>query len=137
MQVHDFVAVYGSLLSELHNHLVIEGAPLIGTGNISTEENLNMVSLGYYPALVEDTSTESAPVVEVYQIDAERRIHSLDTLEGFPRYYNRRVCKVQLTSGEEVQACVYFMEKPSLLEEREIVPDSDWRKFLINRDSKE
>ena len=39
----------------------------------------------------------------------DRCLESLDMLEGFPVYYNRRTVKIRTESGEVVDALMYYM----------------------------
>lgn len=120
------VFVYGSLLSGLFNHRLLEGSEFLGQG--VTLEFFRLVSLGAYPACL--SKGQGAPVVgEVYEV-SDLTFSRLDRLEGYPNYYNRS--KVGVKVGEsEVKAWIYHIERDSLLcrGEKEIA-DGDWKKFV-------
>ena len=84
------VAVYGSLLSGLGNHGLLEEATLLGEGK--TEPVFSMYDLGYYPGITENGKT---PIkIEVYEVD-DTTFGRLDMLEGYPSFYNRKLIPTQ------------------------------------------
>jgi len=130
------VAVYGSLLSGLHNHdRWMEGAELVGTGIAPGK----MFSLGQFPGAVypDDPYSEGAPwmKVEVYEVP-ERTFQGLDRLEGHPQFYRRQQVLVNMDDTDgDVECWVYYLPSEDGLVQRmgQEVPDGDWRKFLQGR----
>lgn len=122
MQVGDLVAVYGSLRHGLGNSHRLTGAVRQEDGIISGE--FRMVSLTYYPGLVKD-GAHTPVTVEVYEVDSEERKRSLDSLEGYPSFYNRE--QVTLDDGRVVW--VYFLENSRYFTLPK-VPEGDWVSYL-------
>jgi gamma-glutamylcyclotransferase (GGCT)/AIG2-like uncharacterized protein YtfP len=119
MKVGDKIFVYGSLLSGLHNNRLLQGANLIGKDVI---KGFRMYSMGSFPAIFKSTDDISIKG-EVWEIDSPERATALDSLEGYPHFYNREV----VTTKGDIVTWVYFVENPRDLEE---VPEGDWRKYL-------
>lgn len=118
----DYVAVYGSLRKGLHNHHTLgENREFIGEGTV---KGFGMYSLGAYPALTRE-GPHTDVVVELYHVD-DKSMSALDTLEGFPHYYTRKLCPITI-EGESVPAWVYYMKEK--LEEG-FVPNGDWVKYV-------
>lgn len=129
------VVVYGSLLSGLHNHGVMERArgELVGEG--VSVENINMYSLGSYPSISLAHNSHEQPIkVEVYEVDNEY-LHHIDSLEGYrgnnsQSFYNRSPIKVKMDDTEEViEGLIYHIDQ----EQRVPVMTGDWRAFLPSR----
>lgn len=115
------VAVYGSLLSGLHNHPVLGDSPMVGKTKVKLGP---MVSCGAYPAII-GTGEHETPV-EVYRV-SDSIMRNLDMLEGHPHYYFRT--PVQTEFG---RAWVYVRpgewEKTSGSSPR--VENNDWRAYV-------
>lgn len=126
------VAVYGSLLKGLGNHRLLDahGARFVGCGR--TVERFAMRDVaGYYPGIFEGGDTRI--VVEVYEVDDEC-FDALDRLEGYPRYYGRRIVDVEfenLPAGvahmATVAAWVYVM--CDAFESGNLVASGNWREW--------
>jgi gamma-glutamylcyclotransferase (GGCT)/AIG2-like uncharacterized protein YtfP len=114
--------VYGSLLSGLGNHAVLEGAQRLATGKpIRTAPKYRLYSLGSFPGLVEGGTT--AVLGELYVVDAAT-LARLDRLEGHPHFYERSW--VSLNTGLRVQS--YLLRAERVWSEVEVV-SGDWRAF--------
>lgn len=96
----NLVAVYGSLKKGYGNHRLLENAEYLGTTD--TAPDWTMYSLGGFPAIVPDGDTQIC--IEVYNV-TQREFQSLDMLEGYPSFYNRRVIDTRFG-----KAWIYFME---------------------------
>ena len=118
------VAVYGSLLSGLGNHRVMQesGGKLLSSTTIDSFKMYPVA--GYsFPAIVFSGNKEDTIAVEVYEVEDLRR---LDTLEGYPYHYDRQFVK---TEDNQV-AWVYFQEtKPNM----EPIVHGDWKKYREER----
>lgn len=77
------VAVYGSLLSGLHNHPHLGDSSLVGKTKVPLGP---MVSCGSYPAII-GTGVNMTPV-EIYRVN-DSIMRNLDMLEGHPHFYFR------------------------------------------------
>lgn len=120
------VFVYGSLLSGLHNHPVINptGAAQ-GTPGYTLTGQWTMHDLGAFPALRLDDAGGQV-VGEVYAVDGPT-MANLDRLEGFPRFYNRREVVVQTATGR-VTCWVYYIADATRLRRCPRVKNNDWRR---------
>jgi len=74
------VFVYGSLLSGLGNHRLLEDSKLIG--NAITPPEFIMIDLGSFPGVVHVLEDGSTVVGEVYEVD-DTTMKRLDHLEGY------------------------------------------------------
>src|SRR5262245_45341898 len=81
---HTRVFVYGSLMSGLHNHRLLEAARFLGPDR--TRPAFELQDLGAFPAMVVGGTT--SVVGEVWEVDAAM-LAELDHLEGHPRWYRR------------------------------------------------
>ena len=96
------VAVYGSLKRGFHNYCRFLGDQrLVGLGTV---RDFDMYSLGCFPMIIRGGGTVS---VEVYEVDESAFIR-LDSLEGFPHFYDRKRVNVSLNKGGNVKAWIYF-----------------------------
>ncbi|AUX83651.1 gamma-glutamyl cyclotransferase [Pseudomonas phage NV1] len=120
------VAVYGTLLSGLHNHQLFEIHPeevkFLGRG--LADFYAIMYSAGGFPIL-SFIEPEYRPVVELYEV-GEQTLKLLDQLEGYPGWYDRQERNFICHTGEKVRAFIYFQNDTRDLE---IVPEGNWRKF--------
>ena len=118
------VAVYGSLRQGHGNHRLLAGYECLAT-ELSVPE-FTMHSLGGFPAL---TKGEFPVVIELYKVDA-LTFKSLDRLEGYPNFYNRR--EILTSRGN---AWVYYINDLSHYN-TDIVESGDWseynRRCMIN-----
>lgn len=115
------VFVYGSLREGLHNHPLIADSRKVGEYRL--ELPFTMYSLGGYPALI-DNEVTNLITGEVYEID-QPTFMRLDRLEGYPRYYDRRL--IDTPAGE---AWVYFINDR---EYTTVVESGDWKEFYNGR----
>lgn len=123
------VMVYGSLLSGLHNHdAFLKDARLIGACGLTGR--YVMLDLGAFPAVLPVADAPEMTIAcEVYEVDAEEQLASLDMLEGHPNFYKRE--KVLTTFGNK--AWIYFLTSDQeetmakLGQDYTLVPDGDWR----------
>ena len=126
------VAVYGSLLSGLGNHGFLSGGSsiLVGEGRANGLDLYPYAGTSFPAAcLAED---DRSIKVEVYNVD-DRTMASLDMLEGFPAFYNRRLTTVRLEDGSKVQAWVYFLKEDSASRGGQLkrIEHGDWRRYRM------
>ena len=100
------VFVYGSLKQGFHNHIWMEEIGAKYLGKCSTEKIFDMISMyDSYPGLI---NGEYGIIGELYEIDS-MDIYHLDTLEGYPNYYDRKVINVKMDNGVEYKAICYIL----------------------------
>lgn len=130
----NLVAVYGSLLSGLSNHRVMERAKgkLVGSGE--SIMNIDMYSLGGFPSISLKHSEHGNTIrVEVYEVDDEG-MKPLNALEGYRgeghnNFYDRSLIDVKLDNGDVVEAFIYHIDE----QKSAPVVDGDWREYLTKR----
>jgi gamma-glutamylcyclotransferase (GGCT)/AIG2-like uncharacterized protein YtfP len=120
------VFVYGTLLNgeRNHHHLNHDGIKLIGTDEVS---GFKMYNLGSFPACV--PSKYSKVFGEIYDCseypdrfkNKDGVLHSLDMLEGYPRFYNRKV----ITTLKGHECWIYFIDRS--MSGRELIASGNWR----------
>lgn len=82
------VFVYGTLRKGFGNHRRLGDCALAYKGAF-WQEGFKMIDLGAFPGAVKTDNPEDMIWVEAYQVDMPTLIHSLDVLEGHPRFYER------------------------------------------------
>lgn len=110
------VFVYGTLLWNRSNHLLLEGATTLGDGTLS---GYALRDLGAYPAAV--GSPGDSIRGQVYLVD-EGMLRALDRLEGEGSLYHRRTCTVNLSSGHDLEVQVYIFGQGMSLSDYPLVP---------------
>jgi len=86
MKLNSLVFVYGTLRRGEVNHYYLTHAQFCGPH--VTQPHYKMFSLGAYPAVV-GRGPDSIQG-EVYRVNS-RTMHDLDSLEGYPRIYKRKL----------------------------------------------
>jgi len=106
------IFVYGTLKKHHHNFRLIKNGVFCGDGILSSSNNLRMISLGTFPALVPSEKEDSQNIVgEIWKVD-EEIFKSVDYLEGYPNFYNRKKFKINRKDNidDDVHECwVYFL----------------------------
>lgn len=118
--------VYGSLMTGLHNHKLLEVDGVTKISDISLKSNFKMVSLGSYPALI-DSKNKNPINGELYEIPVSL-IPALDRLEGHPNFYKRE--KIETKHGE---AYIYILKDMYYATSARVVKNGDWRKFISDK----
>lgn len=118
----NLIAVYGSLLSEMHNNYILESAKLLGT--FKTEPIYNLYSLGSFPAL--KTGGNTSVTMEVYAVD-DTVAEKVDRLEGYtPGGNNTFYDKIPIeTPYGEASVYIYVNDIP----QDRLVESGDWKAF--------
>lgn len=118
-----FVAVYGTLLSDFHNNYLLQDSPMI-----SDAKSLfwgTMYSNGGFPILSLDEPA-SLIKVELYRVTSQEVMDDLDSLEGFPGWYDRSIRTFTTMEGEKVKAWIYHQDKALPLP---VVESGCWKTF--------
>lgn len=117
------VAVYGTLRRGYGNHRVMERADGGFVGKGVTAKKFNMYHMGGFPSVSKAHSSSQTPItVEVYDVEKEGITGPLDTLEGFPRFYNRTKTDIILDDGTLVDAWLYHIDE----ETGPVIESGDW-----------
>ena len=111
------VAVYGTLREGFGNHALLAKSKLLSREK--TQPEFTMYSLGGFPFILHDGDTPM--VVEVYEVD-DTVMGSLDRLEGYPTFYDRK--QIPTSQGD---AWIYFMH--TAYRGTEVVDSGDWVKY--------
>jgi len=129
-EITPFVAVYGTLKRGYWNNFLLKGSTFLGEGY--TAGRYELFDAGFPFAV---PSEAGFPVkVEVYELPSPAVMRRLDTLEGYPIVYDRRVERVKLRGGGEVEAWIYYTFNPegvklekTLFDEEEGVEYLEWK----------
>ena len=138
------VAVYGTLLKGLHNHLILasDTTKFIGDGLV---KGFDMYDLGSFPAIIKG---EGDVVVEVYNVD-DHTMSKLDMLEGYHgpgsrnNLYNKETAFVDMwdpENGEEysIVAEIYVFNKVALgkgfLKNSSYIESGNYKKHLRDKE---
>lgn len=101
---------YGTLKKGYWNNILLEKAQFIG--NAKTVNHYTMYSNGSFPYVSYIEDEVSYPIHgEVYNVTPEE-LERVDILEGHPSFYTRKPVLVELESGEQLIAEIYFNNKP-------------------------
>jgi gamma-glutamylcyclotransferase (GGCT)/AIG2-like uncharacterized protein YtfP len=99
-----YVAVYGTLRKGYGNHRLLNDQEMIGTGKT---DNLYTMYASGIPYVTEDQPTHNV-TIELYKV-ANDRMRNLDSLEGHPTFYERKLTPVTV-DGKTYQAWLYFCD---------------------------
>lgn len=116
------VFVYGSLKVGFHNHYILEGSEFIG--DAVTSGKYSMLDLGSFPG-VDISNNKTYILGEVYNVDPET-FRRLDSLEGYPDFYNRVEVVLNLDSGAICTAWMYYLVNPSNYYTDNLIEDGFW-----------
>ena len=132
MEKPNLVAVYGSLLSPLHNHGVMKKLGedhYTFLGHDKTEPKFTLFPLGGFPGIHENGDT--AVEIEVYLVSDELLEGPLDTLEGYDKnnpsesFYIRKLIPTKY--GE---AWIYIYNGPNRYGMS--IEDGSWLNYVNN-----
>lgn len=112
------IFVYGTLMRGELGHRWLAGARFLHPAR--TAARYELVSMGWYPALVEGGRT--AVVGEIFAVP-EGDMPALDAYEDVPALYAR--LPVELSDGTRVEA---YLLHAHLAADRPRIPSGDWRR---------
>lgn len=115
------IAVYGSLLSEMYNHDLLNNDESTLLGEDIIDDNFTLVAVCSYPGLIQHEGGNTPVKMEIYEVSDEIYAN-VERLEGYPNYYDK--LKIDTKFGE---AEVYVLGEEYL--SRPKVEDGDWRKY--------
>ena len=131
--------VYGSLMTGLHNHRVIN-PKFIESIEHATIENVELYSYigGGFPCLLEGNSKVVGEIITIKEDHLNEALKAMDRLEGYnengPKrnnLYNREVKTVMSEDGSLVDAYVYMFNQRRSLGER--IVEGNWRTWRTNK----
>ena len=123
------VFVYGSLLSGMGNHRLLEESNFVGTSHSPT--GFGLIDLGYFPGAIR-ANDDKRIIGEVYEVD-DLTLQRLDRLEGYnptrPEHglYNRIEIMTKFGS-----AFMYIYNHGSMRTTNDVT-EGDWRTYYNNR----
>ena len=95
---------YGSNMSLEQMKDRCPGAQLIGTGLL----NGYQLEFNRHATIVKSNKSATTVPVAIWEITAEHE-RGLDRYEGYPRYYQKISCIVEMDDGEHIQGMAYQM----------------------------
>jgi gamma-glutamylcyclotransferase (GGCT)/AIG2-like uncharacterized protein YtfP len=102
MNKNNLLFVYGTLRQGMGNHPLLGGCSYLGKGRIQAKLYLS----GWLPMIYPG---DGVTIGEVYEIPDQEKWHRLDSLEGHPDWYERRLVPVTFEDGDEATVWAYFM----------------------------
>ena len=115
------IFVYGSLLSGLHNHCLLDNDESSLVGLHTTEPMYSLLDLGSYPGVTKNGHTAISG--EVWEV-SEAVYARVEMLEGYPSFYDR----TELTTPYG-QAGMYYLEAANY-ERYSTVESGDWKSYV-------
>ena len=97
---------YGSNMSPKQMRYRCPGAQFVGTGLLRGYQ----LEFNRHATIVESSNHAAAVPVAVWEITLVHE-HSLDRYEGYPRYYQKITCTVDMKTGEHIQGMAYQMSE--------------------------
>jgi len=121
----NLIAVYGSLLSSLHNNYILEDSKLLGS--FKSKPEFSLYGLGGYPGLKTDGNT--SVLMEVYEVN-DKVAQRVDNLEGYSSnrpatFYDKIPIK---TPFGEASVYIYVNDIP----EERLVESGNWKDYVTN-----
>lgn len=127
---YHLVAVYGSLLTGLHNHSVMEYAEGVLLGEDETDPHFKMVSLGSFPGLFEVEEGKGDNIkIEVYKVPENGLKGPLDRLEGYTEGNKYSMYIRKLIQTKFGRAWIYLYNEEFIEEDYTLVNGGDWRTY--------
>ena len=110
---------YGTLMTGERNHRLCKNAVSIRPCTIKG----TLYDTGYgFPAFVPKGDNEvKAELIEIPLADWS----AVDQLEGYPRFYDRRLYRATLEDGGKTKAWIYIMNE--LPPRAQVIPGGDWK----------
>ena len=99
------VFVYGTLKKGFGNNVLLQNSNFIGEGFVEAD----MFNFGSFPVVSEGKGSVKG---EVYEVN-DSVFQSLDRLEGYPNFYDRKKVHVRSEAGD-LSAWMYFMSKEKI-----------------------
>jgi len=116
MTPKELVAVYGTLKHGHCNHPILKDCKLIGVVRI---QGFDLYDLGAYPTAISTCDPEATIHCEIYEILNGDVAYRLDTLEGYPRHYDRK--KVNTEHGD---VWVYYQHYS--YDKSQLIKNGEW-----------
>jgi len=116
----DLLFVYGSLLSDMGNHYLLENDESDLVDTFETESIYSLRDLGYYPGVHKNGSTSIKG--ELWSV-SEAVWRRVEQLEGYPSFYDRT--PLETPHG---LAQMYFLAEEDV-SERVLVESGDWKAY--------
>lgn len=123
------VAVYGTLRQGFGNNRLLADSKYLGLETLKGP--FSMISCGGFPAIFlhENKEISNPLTIEVYEVDENTLLNSLDMLEGYPTFYNRT--QIPTSFGD---AWIYHFPESRWREKSEnLVTSGDWKLFIGRR----
>ena len=120
---HDeLLFVYGSLLSGMGNHALLDNVESDLISEFTTESEFTLRDLGYYPGVRLDGNT--AIKGELYSV-SEAVWERVEHLEGYPSFYDRTPLYTPYGTAQ-----MYFLAEEDV-SDRVIVESGDWKEYFV------
>ena len=101
------IFVYGTLKKGYCNDHYLKDAKFISTAVTFERYQMYPVKGEGYPFLIKSEKVNFIKG-EVYEVDSQETLDTLDMLEGYPYLYTKEFIKVELKNEETLEALTYF-----------------------------
>jgi gamma-glutamylcyclotransferase (GGCT)/AIG2-like uncharacterized protein YtfP len=120
-------AVYGTLRQGFGNNrrLQNEFSEFLGAQTLSAP--FRMVSMGGFPGMISTPGKESTITIEVFRVTSSAVERSLDALEGYPGWYDKKTIETQWGTA------YIYTQTEEQVGHLTPVPSGDWKQFVEER----
>jgi gamma-glutamylcyclotransferase (GGCT)/AIG2-like uncharacterized protein YtfP len=115
-------AVYGTLRNGFGNNRLLQNDYVEYMGEERTAPNYKMVSLGGFPGVI--PNGEQSILIEVFKVKSPVVERNLDSLEGYPRFYQKMEIETQWGIAN-----MYILSEEQYGKHK-IVEGGDWKQFI-------
>ena len=116
------VAVYGTLRKGSGNHRLLEDCKFVGEAK--TNDKFTMYSHGGFPSIAKGGPKDTNIKVELYEVSNQRTSDSLDMLEGYPGWYDKKKINI-----DDKEVYIYTMQE-SIKSNRPVIESGDWIEYV-------
>lgn len=122
------VVVYGTLRDGHYNNRLLDTSTKLSM--VKLNGKATMYSNGGFPILsFAETGNETEIVGELYEVPDQQAMARLDSLEGYPRWYNRTERQFTTAEGDTVTAWIYHQDQ---IFDLPVVKSGDWNEYVQN-----
>lgn len=101
----DLVAVYGTLKAGHSNHHIISASNYVGAGKTATDYPMQDQGI---PFVFDFAGVGGKINVEVYDVKSDKIKDAVDSLEGHPTNYERKLTNIKMLDGSVKSCWLYF-----------------------------
>jgi gamma-glutamylcyclotransferase (GGCT)/AIG2-like uncharacterized protein YtfP len=119
-------AVYGTLRQGHGNNRLLQNEFSQYLGTQTLKAPFRMVSMGYFPGMIETPGKENTITIEVFRVTNPNVEARLDGLEGYPGWYDK------VTIDTQWGKAFIYTQTEEQVGHRPAVESGDWNEFSKN-----